>query len=99
MCITLIDTLKWYGAVNHSLSAHSRVVLNGGIMFMTEGQIFRCQDRHCGCEIRVVKASTEAKSNPRCCCGSEMKKPYTKPALRILNSNIESFASLKSNRD
>jgi hypothetical protein len=68
-------------------------------MSMTEGQIYRCQNLHCGCEIRVVKASIEAKSNPRCCCGSEMKKPYTKPVLRMLNSDSESLASSKSNRN
>lgn len=68
-------------------------------MFMTEGQIYHCQNRHCGCEIKVVKTSIGAKSNPRCCCGSEMKKPYTKPALRILSSNVESLASSKTTRN
>jgi hypothetical protein len=66
---------------------------------MTEGQVYRCQNLHCRCEIKVVKTSIEANSNPRCCCGSEMKKPYTKPVVRILNSNIESPASSKINRN
>ena len=50
-------------------------------MSMTEGEIYRCQNRRCGCEIVVVKPSTQADVNPRCCCGSEMKKPYTKPVV------------------
>jgi len=45
-------------------------------MSMTEGQVYRCQNHHCGCEITVVKPSTQTNANPRCCCGSEMKKPY-----------------------
>jgi hypothetical protein len=68
-------------------------------MSMTEGQVYRCQNRHCGCEITVVKPSTQANANPRCCCGSEMKKPYTKPVLRILNSNTENLLSSKTNRN
>jgi hypothetical protein len=68
-------------------------------MSMTEGQVYRCQNRQCGCEITVVKPSTQADANPRCCCGSEMKKPYTKPAPRILDSNTESILSSKSNRN
>jgi hypothetical protein len=57
-------------------------------MIMIAGQTYRCQNRECGCEIQVVKASIEAQSNPRCCCGSEMKKPYEKPSLRSL-SDVE----------
>ncbi len=45
-------------------------------MSMTEGQVYRCQNHHCGCEITVVKPSTQTNANPMCCCGSEMKKPY-----------------------
>jgi hypothetical protein len=48
-------------------------------MTMTENQIFRCQNRSCGCEVRVIRPSVEARANPRCCCGTEMKKPYTRP--------------------
>jgi hypothetical protein len=49
---------------------------------MTEGQVFRCQNRDCGCEVRVLRTSINARANPRCCCGAEMKKPYRKPAFR-----------------
>ena len=56
-------------------------------MFMNEGQIYRCQNRKCNCEIRVTKSSAEAKSNPRCCCGAEMKKPYIAPSFRELTAD------------
>ena len=42
------------------------------------GEVYRCSDPACGCEIRVTKgpeccpASNPAP--PRCCCGKEMKK-------------------------
>ncbi len=56
---------------------------------MTEGQIYRCQNRDCGCEIKVMKSSIDSNSRPRCCCGAEMKKPYKKPVFRTLNSDID----------
>ncbi len=67
-------------------------------MVMTEGQVFRCQNRHCGCEIRVLRTSVTAHTNPRCCCGAEMKKPYRKPAFRALSSDLELTAA-KSNKN
>lgn len=67
-------------------------------MHMTEGQIYCCQNLRCGCEIKVVKTSIEANSNPRCCCGSEMKKPYTKPAVRKSSLGLESFARSKTHQ-
>jgi hypothetical protein len=57
-------------------------------MLMSEGQIYCCQNRACGCEVRVTKMSIESGQNPRCCCGAEMKKPYTPPALRELKSEV-----------
>ncbi len=68
-------------------------------MSMAEVQAYRCQNRDCGCEVRVIKPSIESKSNPRCSCGAEMKKPYNKPVLRALNSDIEVLASSKTNRN
>ena len=68
-------------------------------MSMAEGQVYRCQNRDCGCEVRVIKPSIESNSNPRCSCGAEMKKPYNKPVLRALNSDIEVLASSKTNRN
>jgi hypothetical protein len=54
-------------------------------MVMKMGQSFRCTNRSCNCEVIVSKDSeTEGRSNPRCCCGSDMKKRYKKPELREL---------------
>ena len=55
-------------------------------MVMTKGQSYRCQNRSCNCEITVMKPSAEGLSNPRCCCGAEMKKPYVLPTLCELSS-------------
>jgi hypothetical protein len=47
-----------------------------------KGQRFVCQNGGCGCEMEVVKAPPEGlASNPRCGCGSVMKKPYVKPSV------------------
>jgi hypothetical protein len=68
-------------------------------MSMAEGQVYRCQNRNCGCEVRVIKPSTESSSNPRCSCNSEMKKPYKDPpVLRCLNADVEVLASFERNR-
>jgi hypothetical protein len=60
-------------------------------MTMNVGQRYRCQDPDCRCEIEVIKASTVAVLNPRCCCGEEMKKPYTEPTLKILDAKPKVF--------
>jgi len=54
---------------------------------MLIGQRYRCQNVECGAEIEVKKASIECRSNPRCCCGAEMKKPYTPPVLRTFSKD------------
>jgi hypothetical protein len=46
---------------------------------MQSRQRYRCQK--CAAEIEITKDSMEGRSNPRCCCGGEMKKPYAKPVL------------------
>jgi len=49
---------------------------------MFAGQVYRCTNRRCNCEVIVSKGSqTEGGSLLRCCCGSQMKKPYTAPSL------------------
>jgi hypothetical protein len=67
-------------------------------MVITEGQVFRCQNRDCGCEIRVLRTSINAPANPRCCCGAEMKKPYRKPVFPSHSSDLELTAA-KSNKN
>ena len=53
---------------------------------MIVGKVYRCTNRLCNCEVVVLKASqSEGCFNPRCCCGSEMKKPYVAPLVRELS--------------
>ncbi len=54
---------------------------------MQTGQRYRCQNEDCRAEIEVRKASIEGSSNPRCCCGAEMKKVYSEPVLRELDKD------------
>ena len=50
---------------------------------MKKGQRYRCQNRLCGCEMEVTRASAgEIVQNPKCGCGAEMKRPYVKPQVR-----------------
>ena len=67
-------------------------------MTMTAGQRYRCQNPDCGCEIEVAKTSIEADTNPRCCCGAEMKKPYKKPTYKILHSKSAVFDDFKQTK-
>ena len=67
-------------------------------MVMRKGQLYRCQNRGCGAEIEITKDSIEGKSNPKCCCGTEMKKPYTKPVLTELRKDEAVSAELLRNR-
>jgi len=68
-------------------------------MTMNVGQRYRCQNPDCRCEVEVIKASTEAVLNPRCCCGGEMKKRYTKPTLKILDFKPEVFDDFGRTKD
>lgn len=65
----------------------------GGLMSILVSQIYRCQNPHCRTEIRVGKPFASGGKNPRCCCGAEMKKPYTPPILRELPSEVKIFAN------
>jgi hypothetical protein len=68
-------------------------------MVMQEGQIYRCQNPHCLCELKVLRSSVQATANPRCCCGAEMKKAYRKPGFRRLDSELEAFHSGKGRKN
>lgn len=65
-------------------------------MSIAEGRVYRCQNRDCGCEIKVIKPSIESTSNPRCACGAKMKKPYETPVLRTLNPDAELLSRFKN---
>jgi hypothetical protein len=67
-------------------------------MTMRAGQRYRCQNPNCRCEIEVIEASAQAEFNPRCCCGAEMKKRYTKPVLKILDTQPRVFADMPKTR-
>jgi hypothetical protein len=51
---------------------------------MTKGQTYRCPNRDCFCEVTLFIQPAKCDSKPRCRCGAEMKKPYTKPVLTSL---------------
>ena len=61
---------------------------------MKQGQIYRCQNPRCGCEVQVIRPAVEERTNPRCCCGAEMKKPYHKPVVKELNPKTAPAAGL-----
>ncbi len=65
-------------------------------MVMKKGEVYRCTNRRCNCEVVVWRASElEGSRNPMCCCGSEMKKPYAKPGLHELTAaEVESMRVL-----
>jgi len=47
------------------------------IMALQKGEIYRCPDANCGCEITVTKGAREGckgQEQPRCCCGKTMEK-------------------------
>lgn len=44
-------------------------------MAFQEGQVYRCNDDNCGCEVTVTKgapATCGGTQNPTCCCGKTM---------------------------
>ncbi len=46
-------------------------------MALKEGEVYRCTDARCGCEITVTKGappSCNGQEQPRCCCGKTMEK-------------------------
>jgi hypothetical protein len=43
-----------------------------------------CTIHECGAEFVVSKKPTIEKQKPRCCCGSELKKHYHPPELKVL---------------
>ncbi|MET8326193.1 hypothetical protein [Streptomyces sp. NPDC005181] len=46
-------------------------------MPLVEGEVYRCPDASCGCEITVTKGATPGhggEQSPTCCCGHTMEK-------------------------
>ena len=63
------------------------VLAKGGnrAMVMKSGECWHCINPVCGCVV-VVEADGEIEGqNPRCACGSAMKKDYSAPVFRYLD--------------
>jgi hypothetical protein len=63
-------------------------------MILQKGQRYRCQNQECAAEIEVTEGSIEGEFNARCCCGSQMKKPYSPPVLTNRGAEREVLAPL-----
>lgn len=49
-------------------------------MPLREGEVYRCPDPACGCEVTVTKgapATCTGEQDPTCCCGRTMTKADT----------------------
>lgn len=47
-----------------------------------EGEVYRCPDPECGCEVTVTKGAAAGKggdSSPTCCCGLTMQEAPGRP--------------------
>ena len=53
-------------------------------MIMKLGEHWHCTNPACHCEILVQSGSLIDGSNPRCVCGTPMKKKYVPPHLTYL---------------
>jgi len=73
------------GIASKSLNKSTPALWFDRIRFMAKGQIYKCPNPDCFCEVTVFIQPANDKK-PRCSCGAEMKKPYTKPALTELIS-------------
>lgn len=54
-------------------------------MVMKSGEKWRCINPDCQCAIVVECSGMLEGPNPRCTCGSNMKKEYAPPAFRYLD--------------
>lgn len=46
-------------------------------MAFKQGDVYKCPDLECGCELTVSKSTKEGQGgdqNPTCCCGKRMEK-------------------------
>ncbi len=53
-------------------------------MIMKKGEQWHCSNPACHCEVLVQFSGEIEGSNPRCVCGSFMKKKYAPPNLTYL---------------
>ncbi len=53
-------------------------------MTRREGQHWICSNPCCASEVFVIAAEWSQAANPKCSCGSSMKKIYTAPKVRSI---------------
>lgn len=54
-------------------------------MVMKSGERWHCVNPACGCAVLVESNGEVDGQNPRCACGSVMKKGYSPPVVRYLD--------------
>jgi hypothetical protein len=54
-------------------------------MIMKSGESWHCTNPSCLCQVRVEVTGEIEGQNPRCACGSLLKKVYTAPVFRYLD--------------
>lgn len=54
-------------------------------MTMKSGESWHCINPGCLCQVRVEVSGEIEGQNPRCACGSILKKIYTPPVFRYLD--------------
>jgi hypothetical protein len=54
-------------------------------MKMKSGEYWHCTNTACQCVIFVETSGTVEGQNPRCACGSVMKKRYSAPTFQYLD--------------
>jgi hypothetical protein len=68
-----------------SIKAKQHCVERGSYMIV-EAERLVCTNHECGAEFVVTRKPAIEKQKPRCCCGSELKKLYHSPVLRVLGT-------------
>jgi len=59
--------------------------IGGSSMVMYPGERWHCTNLACRCSFLVETGTPEAGGNPRCCCGSVMKKEFKSPVFSYLD--------------
>ncbi len=75
----MLDSVFDYKVYDIIAARNRAVNLTGGRknMALQKGEVYRCPDANCGCEITVTRgapAGCKGQGQPRCCCGMTMEK-------------------------
>lgn len=95
MCICHVLQYSYLAA----LGFESTRIGEMAMITLHEGDRWICTNSVCRAEMVVVKHSESGTgTNPRCSCGTLLKKPYHRPTLRRLTTEeAESFLAKHSN--